>query len=254
MVYGVSGGSEQVFLVLPPAAGDPHSVAFIPMNDDQQSLPLREIAPPLPVWDLGDLAFWAGGSVLVLVLSVALVVWLMRWARRPRFPRLPDEPGLRALRDLEDLCSVADSLSCEELAGRGSAVLRSFLHRRYGMLASFATSRELAGQPGSDEPPAPPEVVPLVVCLEEFDALRFGGDRSAAGEVLGVIDRAVAILGGGERGAAGGGRGNASGVGMGTIEQPYHLATVKSSGPIRSGGDRSLRESSAGETGSVVAG
>ena len=255
MVYGVSRGSQQVFLVLPPAAGDPHSVGLHSMNDNHMPLPegpeLREIASPLPVWDLGDILFWVGVGVASLVFTVVLAAWLMRWAGRPRFPALPDEPGLRALRDLEKLRSRVGSVSGQQSAGHASGVLRSFLHRRHGMLASFATSRELAGLPGTEEPPAPPEVVPLIRCLEELDALRFAGDQSAVSEVPAVIDRATAILRGDSREAGGGSSERAAVTGAGTIEQPFHLVTVEKSGRMRKEAEDGVGENSEAEGGSV---
>ena len=210
------------------------------MIDEQVSIPegldLKEISPPVPLWDLDDFLFRGGFIAAVMVLLLLAGFALLRWLRRPRFPALPDAPQRRALRDLRELCARAESMPTVEVAGLASGVVRTFLHRQYGMLAAFSTSGELAGHAGGEEPPPPPAAVPLVSCLQQLDALRFAALPAAGRECAALLERLIMVLENTQQADSGEVERGEPAAAVGSIDQPFDLATAAHAGREHSAG------------------
>ena len=204
------------------------------MNDQLSDLSekgFRDIAPPPPVWDQSEILLCAAGSLVFLVFTFGLLRWMRLWRGRPRFPRLPGDPGRRAVLELEMLESELDILCCGEVAARASDALRCFLHREHGMLASFETSEELAGESAENQPPVPPGVTPFVACLKELDALRFGRSDVSGQEAREALKDALKLLNSRESHSLSNGKqGAGRGTGKGTGKRPYELPLSQNGG------------------------
>jgi hypothetical protein len=129
--------------------------------------------------------WWAGAGVLGLVV-LALVVWgLIAVFRRAAVPGAPVRPEKIALRELKSLRKRAAAMPAPEFGAAVSDVIRTFLHRRMGLLARFATTEEILGHTRRrDEAPPPPPVQGFAAVLEKCDALKFANAGTAGREEL----------------------------------------------------------------------
>lgn len=148
---------------------------------------IEKIAEPTaaPVEHAAQWWWWAAAGLLALVVA-ALVVWLLvAAARRAMVPGAPVRPEKLALRELKSLRKRSAALSDPEFGTALSAVVRSFLHRRMGLFAHFATTQEILGQTRRrDEAPPPPLTAAFSSVLEGCDALKFGGGAAGNREPL----------------------------------------------------------------------
>ena len=161
--------------------------------------PIEDITPlPLsPAEQAQPWAFWISASLLGLVLLWLLVLSIRALARRLECPSLPPAPGKQALRALKALRKQAAGLSGGQFTAQLGAVLRTFLHRRFGIMANFQSTSEIlhpvAGNAGL--PPAPPAALPVAELLARCDMLKFSGgaaDDPAARNAL--LDAAESAL------------------------------------------------------------
>lgn len=138
---------------------------------------------PLPVWGL----FLGGLCLLGLV-------WYLR-LRRPALI-LPPAPPLAtqvvAINLLEDLRPEAPNLTSVELAARVTEIIRTYLHRQFGILAKYRTTQEILAQRRDPTLPPPP---PALRLFEDFmltvDALNY---RREGAPALTLIDEAIAAV------------------------------------------------------------
>ncbi len=148
---------------------------------------LEKIAepPPPPVEHVVTWWWWAGAVVLGLILLAVLIWGVTILVRRASVPPIPPRPEKLALRELKQLKKTAGTLSASEFGTALSGIVRSFLHRRAGVLARFATSQEILGtsRTAGQAPPAP-LAAPFATVLEECDALKFGPGTAALREDL----------------------------------------------------------------------
>lgn len=142
--------------------------------------------PPLPpVEQAAQWWWWAGAGILGLIV-LALLIWLMVvLTRRAMVPGAPPRPEKLALRELKNLRRQAAAMSAPEFGGALSGVVRSFLHRRMGLLARYATTEEILGQSRRrDQAPPPPLAAAFSSVLEGCDAMKFGTGSAADREAL----------------------------------------------------------------------
>ncbi len=133
---------------------------------------------------------WLWATLLAIVL---LAAWaLTRFLRKPEIPHPPAPPlanHVMAMTLLEDLRPQAATLPPKELAARVTEVIRTYLHRQFGILARYRTSQEILAQRGD---PNRPPALPAVRAFEDFllttDALNYGGVTSAPQS---LIDEAI---------------------------------------------------------------
>ncbi|HEX2748342.1 MAG TPA: hypothetical protein VHM91_10120 [Verrucomicrobiales bacterium] len=148
---------------------------------------LEKIAepPPSAVEHAVTWWWWAGAIVLGLILLGVLVWGVSILVRRASVPPIPPRPEKLALREIKQLKKNAGTLSAPEFGAALSGIVRSFLHRRAGVLARFATSQEILGtsRTAGQAPPAP-LAAPFATVLESCDALKFGPETAAVREDL----------------------------------------------------------------------
>ena len=154
---------------------------------------IQPLEVPGPGYYLLLLGLLAGAGILLAI----LIHWLVQRSRRASFPELPGSPRRLAIRRMEALRLGVDAMTCGESSRQAAGILREFLHREFGALASFATGPELSGHRRGDGPPPHPAVVPFAECITAFEGLRFGRAEAPAFEAQGVIDQALRLLEGG---------------------------------------------------------
>lgn len=119
-----------------------------------------------------------------IALAALLMAWLLsRLLKKPQVS-LPPAPPLAnhvmAMTLLEQLRPQAASLPAKELAARVTEVIRTYLHRQFGILAKYRTSQEILAQ--RRDPHSPP-ALPAVRAFEDFlltsDTLNYGAKLDA---------------------------------------------------------------------------
>ncbi len=140
--------------------------------------------------------WWVAAGVLIVLLLAGLFLWMRSAGRRLALPGLPALPDKVAVRALESLRQSTPQLGPDAFAERLSDIVRTFLHRRTGVLAHFATSPEILGdRPRADQPPPPPVIAAFREVLTASDALKYGpvvADRKVQTDAL--IDSALAAV------------------------------------------------------------
>jgi hypothetical protein len=140
--------------------------------------------PPSTEWMLtqpSTYPLWFWGVILAIVL---LAAWaLTRVLRKPEIQHPPAPPlanHVMAMTLLEEIRPLATELPPKELAARVTEIMRTYLHRQFGILARYRTSQEILAQRGD---PNRPPALPAVRAFEDFllttDALNYGGVTSA---------------------------------------------------------------------------
>jgi hypothetical protein len=141
--------------------------------------------PPPPVETASTWWWYAGAGVLGLILLGLLVWWVSALLRRAAVPAAPVRPEKLALRELKQLQKQSTGLSGFQFGTALSEIVRTYLHRRMGMLARFATTEEILGKARpADQAPPPPLVTSFSEVLEGCDALKFGPGNAAIREEL----------------------------------------------------------------------
>lgn len=129
--------------------------------------------------------WWAGVAVLGLILLFVIAGILRAFFRRASLPGAPPRPEKVALREIKSLRRRAAVLSGADFGSELSGIVRSFLHRRMGMLAHFATTEEILGKSRRrDQVPPPPLAAAFTGVLEGCDALKFGSSPADTRERL----------------------------------------------------------------------
>ncbi len=133
---------------------------------------------------------WVWWGVGVLALSVASVLY--RVLRQPACLRPPPPPlanHVQAMTMLEFLRPTATTMPSAELAARVTEVMRTYLHRQFGVLARFRTTQEILAQRRDPRTPPP---IPALRAFEEFfqtaDTLNYGPATTAPAS---FIDEAI---------------------------------------------------------------
>jgi hypothetical protein len=142
--------------------------------------------PPSPPVEHAAAWWWWAGAILIGLIALGLIIWgISALARRASVPAVPLRPEKLALRELKHLRKNAAGLTAFEFGTALSGIVRSFLHRRVGMLARFATTEEITGRsrPAGQAPPSP-LAASFAAVLEDCDALKFGPGTAAAREEL----------------------------------------------------------------------
>jgi hypothetical protein len=156
---------------------------------------IEKIAEPArPAADAAGAWWWWVAAVLagLVLLGVAAGV-MTAMVRRASLPGVPVKPEKLALRALKSLRRRAGELDGPAFGVALTEIVRTYLHRRTGMPARFATTEQILGRTRRpDDPPPPPPVVNFAPVLEGCDALKFGGGTAAARESL--LDAAEAAV------------------------------------------------------------
>ncbi len=151
-----------------------------------------EFQPPP---DLGyGQPWWVWVAVLV---GVRLLVWLiMRLWRKfvtDRPPPPPVGPEILALRMLDDLEGQSQGMDPRELGRRIVPIVRTWLHRGYGILANYRTPEEiLALRPRADLPPPSPLLLGFQEFLLETNALGYGSQPTLSSREM--LERARQLI------------------------------------------------------------
>jgi hypothetical protein len=139
---------------------------------------------PTPPTQPPEAMVWPFLLALGAVFAAVLVAGVIRRARA-KPPPLP--PGEWALRELDRV--ERDGLAGRAVADRVAAVLREYVERRHGLLATKLTTTELlvaceaAGWPTE-------RTGPLGEVLERCDRAKFAGDEPDAGEAAELVVQA----------------------------------------------------------------
>jgi len=129
--------------------------------------------------------WWVGAVVLGLIVLGIIIGVLISLSRRAAMPAAPGRPEKLALREIKALRRRADSLTAPAFGAALSGIIRTFLHRRMGMLARFATTEEILGKARRrDAAPPPPLVSAFTGVLEGCDALKFGSSATVVRDRL----------------------------------------------------------------------
>lgn len=156
---------------------------------------LEKIAePPSPPLEQAAAWWWWAGAILLGIIVLGFLAWgIVVLVRRSSLPADPLRPEGTVLRELKQLRKKAAGLSAPEFGGALSGLIRSFLHRRAGMLARFATTDEILGKSrAGHQAPPPPIVAAFGPILESCDAMKFGSGQTVSRENL--LDQAEAAI------------------------------------------------------------
>lgn len=161
--------------------------------------PIEDITPlPLsPAEQAQPWAFWISAGLLGIILLWLLVLSIRVLARRLACPSLPPAADKQAQRALKALRKQSAGLSGAQFTAELGAVLRTFLHRRFGIMANFLSTSEIL-RPAAENavlPPAPPAALPVAEVLARCDALKFSGgaadDPASRGALLDAAEGAL---------------------------------------------------------------
>jgi hypothetical protein len=149
--------------------------------------------PPAPALEMASTWWWYAGAGVLGLIVLGLLIWgLIVMARRVSVPAAPVRPEKLALRELKHLQKQSAGLTAFQFGTALSDIVRTFLHRRVGMLARYATTEEILGRSRADtQAPPPPLVTAFAEVLEDCDALKFGpGSATARGELISKAEAA----------------------------------------------------------------
>lgn len=149
--------------------------------------------PPGDWWDLtqpGTWPWWMWALVLGVLVGIALQLYLVFRKERAAYPPAPPLAShVLAMTLLEELRPRAATLSAQELATRVTEIIRTYLHRQFGILARFSTTQEILAQRGDASTPPPAPAIRLFEdLLLRADSLSYS--RSEASDVS-LIDEAI---------------------------------------------------------------
>ena len=140
--------------------------------------------PPSTEWMLSQPSSYPVWLWIALVLGGLLLGWLVSLVlRKPTLLQPPAPPlanHVMAMTMLEDLRPQAPTLPPKELAARVTEIIRTYLHRQFGILARYRTSQEILDHRRN---PNLPPALPAVRAFEDFllatDALNYGDGTPA---------------------------------------------------------------------------
>lgn len=136
---------------------------------------------------------WPYWLMLLIGLSLLLFGFLLyRLLRAQPAANLPAPPlasHVMAMTLLEDLRPQAETLAPQELAARVTEIIRTYLHRQFGILARYRTTQEILAQRKDLNSPPP---APALKAFEDFllhaDSLNYGRSDERAQT---LIDEAI---------------------------------------------------------------
>lgn len=136
---------------------------------------------------------WVWISLLAGVILLGITVYYK--LRRPSLV-LPPAPPLAtnelAIMLLEDLRSQATTLPAAEMAARVTEIIRTYLHRQFGILARFRTTQEILAQRRDlTMPPAAPALRHFEDFLLRSDAYNYNRDDAPAPT---LVDEAIETI------------------------------------------------------------
>jgi hypothetical protein len=125
---------------------------FPEINDKPDFTPPAEWAPLLPSW------VWALIVGTALLLTTVLVWQMLRGIQRVETPPPPPlPPSQQAIQMLQDLRSRQEQFSVPRFADQVVQVIRTWLHRSFGILANYRTAEEILHlRTDRSQPPPPP--------------------------------------------------------------------------------------------------
>lgn len=138
----------------------------------------------------GTWPWWMWALVLGAILGIAVQLYFLLRKERIVYPPAPPLAShVLAMTLLEELRPKAASLSAQELAARVTEIIRTYLHRQFGILAHYSTTQEILAQRGDATTPPP---APAIRVFEDFllraDSLSYS--RADASDVA-LIDEAI---------------------------------------------------------------
>jgi hypothetical protein len=135
---------------------------------------------------------WLLALLLLAAALAAAAYWRRRKEEGPAEPPLP--PHLRALRDLEDLERTALARGAvREFYERLSAILREYLHGRFGLPALYLTTRDIARLMRESEFDRARQAE-LRSVLDRADLVKFAKELPLAGAPAGDLARIRAFV------------------------------------------------------------
>jgi hypothetical protein len=164
---------------------------FPKIEDKPDFQPPTDFASLLPWWG------WALIAAGILLLGILLWWTVSRTLPKPvRPPKPPPAPQTLAMQMLEDLRSRKNQLSQRDLAQSVIQIIRTWLHRSFGIMANYRTTQEiLALRADASLPPPPPALRGFQDFLLGTDALNFGGNTILApDEAEQMIDQAINVI------------------------------------------------------------
>ncbi len=152
--------------------------------------PTGGLEVPVFVWVLAGLLL-AGGML-------AFISWRQK-RRRLGYGAPPPAPPLAshvlAMNLLEDLRPNASQLPGRELASRVVEIVRTFLHRQFGVMARYRTAQEiLALRQNPNTPPPSPAVREFEDFLLHADSLNYGSAPGPNDRPDALIDEAINVI------------------------------------------------------------
>lgn len=149
--------------------------------------------PSERMWMFEHPSTWPFWVFILLGISLILVAFGVYLALRGKNIEQPPPPPLAshvlAMTLLEDLRPRATSMPASELAVRITEIVRTYLHRQFGILARFRTTQEILAQRRDQTvPPPAPAIRVFEDLLMQTDSATFGGKVD---EPQGLIDDAI---------------------------------------------------------------
>ena len=160
---------------------------FPKIEDTPNFAPPTESALPVLVWVL--LGLMVAGAIY------GVVLWRHRVQSRLGAlpPATPLASHVLAMNLLEDLRPRAAEIQPKEMAARVVEIVRTFLHRQFGIMARYRTSQEiLALRQKSEGPPPAPAVREFEDFLLHSESLNYGAKDHSHADAL--IDEAINVI------------------------------------------------------------
>ncbi len=178
--------------VVSPAFGRSSSARMLPKFPDLEKIsePPRPLPDPVASW------WWVAGAIILGIILLGLLTWgIVVLIRRSSVPALPAGPEKGVLDGLMELRKQAAGMTPPVFGAALSGLVRSFLHRRTGMLARFATTEEILGKSrAADQAPPPPVVAAFSSILESCDAMKYGTTPNAQAAFADLISRTESAI------------------------------------------------------------
>jgi len=156
---------------------------------------IEKIAEPIrPAEHAAAWWYWLALGILCLIGILIFVGMMVSLSRRASMPSPPGRPDKVALREIKALRRSGAALDGPAFGAALIEVVRTFLHRRLGLPARYATTPQLLGRSRrEDEPPAPPVIAAFAPVLDGCDALKFssGATQATRDSLLDAAEAAV---------------------------------------------------------------
>lgn len=182
--------------------GNPVPIRIISViGDGEESL--RDIAPPVPVYERDWSRVYVAAGILAALLVGLLFLLVRRSLRRRSGVRYrtghaaaalldPHEQAMARLAALEQ-SGALDVEDREPVYVELSEIVRTYLGRRYGFSALDLTSSELVARL-RQRPQAEPAVAPVLELIERFDLVKYARGAAAREQAHDDLDRVRQIV------------------------------------------------------------